>query len=108
MENGYDVTLTWVPNHVGILGNESVDWEAKKAAHKSPEFIPIPFRNWFPEIRKRTNELWNQKWSEERRNSYELKPTVKKWSNIYKLSRREEVVINRLRFGHTRETRVCL
>ena len=78
IENGYDATLTWVPSHVGILGNESVDLEAKKAAHKSPEFIPIPFRNWFQEIRKRTNELWNQKWREERRDFYELKPTVKK------------------------------
>ena len=77
IENGYDVTLTWVPSHVGILGNESVDSEAKKA-HKSPEFIPIPFRNWFPEIRKRTNELWNQKCREERRDFYELKPTVRK------------------------------
>ena len=33
-----------------------------------------------------------------------VKPTVKKWSKIYKLSRREEVVINRLRLGHTRVT----
>ena len=93
------MTLTWVPSHVGIFGNESGDLEAKKAAHKSPEFIPIPFRNRFPEIRKRTNELWNQKWREERRDFYELKPTVKEWSKIYKLSRREEVVL------HTRVTR---
>ena len=101
IENGYDVTLTWLPSHVGILGNESVNLEAKKAAHKSPEFILIPFRNWFPEIRKRTNEIRNQKWREERRDFYELKPMVKKWFKIYKLSRREEV-INRLRSGHTR------
>ena len=60
IKNGYDVTLTWVPSHVGILVNESVNLEAKKAAHKSPEFIAIAFRNWFPEIRKRTNEIWNQ------------------------------------------------
>ena len=76
--NGYDVTLTWVPSHVGILGNKSVNLEVKKIAHKSPEFIPVPFRNWFPEIKKRTNEIWNQNWTEERRDFYELKPMVKK------------------------------
>ena len=43
------MALTWVLSHVSILGNESVDLEAKKAALKSPEFIPIPFRYWFPE-----------------------------------------------------------
>ena len=41
---------------------------------------------------------------EDRKDFYELKPKVKKWPKIYKLSRREEVVINRLRSGHTRVT----
>ena len=104
IEKGYDVTLTWVPSHASILGNESVGLEAKKAALKSPEFIPIPFRNRFPETRKRTNEIWNQKLREELRDFYELMPKVKKRSKIYKLSRREEVVINRLRLSRTRVT----
>ena len=38
IENGYDATITWVPSHLDILGNESVDLEAKKAAHKSPVY----------------------------------------------------------------------
>ena len=31
IERGYDVTLTWVPSYVGILGNESVYLEAKES-----------------------------------------------------------------------------
>ena len=102
--SGYDVTLTWVPSHVGIQGNENVDAEARQASLRPPEFIPIPFRNWFPEIRRRAKELWTQQWRTEGRDFYELKPTLQKWAKTFKLSRREEVIINRLRLGHTRVT----
>ena len=44
------MTLTWVPSHVGIQGNQIVDIEARRASSRPPEFIPIPFRNWYPEI----------------------------------------------------------
>ena len=38
--SGYDVTLTWVPSHVGIEGNENVYAEARRASLRPPEFIP--------------------------------------------------------------------
>ena len=37
----------------------------------------------------------------ESRDFYEVKPTLKKWARMFKMSIREEVVINRLRLGHT-------
>ena len=42
---------------MGIQGNEIVDIEARRASSRPPEFIPIPFRNWYPAIRRRTKEL---------------------------------------------------
>ena len=88
----------------GVEGNERADAEAKRASQRAPEFIPIPYSNWYPELRKRTNELWTIQWRDENRDFFELKPTTRKWAKIYKLSRKEEVVINRLRLGHTRVT----
>ena len=93
-----------MPNHVGIEGNENVDPEARKASSRPPEFILIPFRNWFPEITRRTKELWTQQWREEGRDFYKLKSTVRKWANTFRLSLGEEVVINRLWLGHTSHT----
>ena len=99
--SGYGVTLRGVPSHVGIQGNKIVDIEARRASSRPPEFIPIPFRNWYPEIRRQAKELWRQQWRSESRDFYELKPTLKKWAKMFQMSRREEVIINRLRLGHT-------
>ena len=98
----FDISFAWVPSHVGVEGNERADAEAKQESQRAPEFIPIPYRNWFPELRKRTNELWTGQGRDENRDFFELKPTTRKSAKIYKLSRREEVVINRLRLGHKR------
>ena len=48
----FDVSLAWVPSHVGVEGNERANAEAKRVSQRAPEFIPIPYRNWFPELRK--------------------------------------------------------
>ena len=55
--SGVDVTFAWVPSHVGVEGNEKADIAAKRASRRAPEFVPIPYRNWFPEIKNRTHEL---------------------------------------------------
>ena len=49
---GFDVSFAWVPSHVGVEGNERGDAETKRASQRAPELIPIPYRNWFPELRK--------------------------------------------------------
>ena len=97
--SGCDATLTWLSSHVGIQGNEIADIEARRASSRPPEFIPIPLRYWFLEIR-RTKELWSRQWRRESRDLCELKPTLKKWAKMFKMSRKE-VVINRLRLGDT-------
>jgi ribonuclease HI len=35
VQKGIEVTLQWVPSHIGIEGNEKADKAAKKAANKS-------------------------------------------------------------------------
>ena len=70
--------------------------------------MPILFKDWNPTIRKRTWDLWNESWEKEERALKEIKPTPGKWVPLRKKTRREEVVVNRLRVEHTRLTQEYL
>ena len=50
---GNHITISWVPSHVGICGNESADQAAREAAMRPAEFIPVPHRDWFPLIKEK-------------------------------------------------------
>ena len=49
--------------------------------------------------------IWEESWREKRRDFYLLKPKTGYWTeDTKKRTRRDEVVINLLRLGHTRLT----
>ena len=50
---GNHITISWVPSRVGICGNESADQAAREAAMRPAEFIPVPYRDWFPLIKEK-------------------------------------------------------
>ena len=104
IEDSKTVMLTWIPSHKGIQGNDTVDRMAKEAADREQEFIPIPFRDWYPTIRRRTYEMWKEEWQKETRELRKMKPKPGKWVPFRKETRREEVIVNRLRLEHTRIT----
>jgi len=103
-ETGRNVVLCWTPSHVGIIGNERADREAGIAASRAEEFVPIPYRDWYPKIEGAAREIWKRKWNAERRYTYEVKDAPGKWKKIKNISRRKEVVISRLRLGHCKLT----
>ena len=78
------VIYCWIPSHIGIYGNEKVDKNAK-------ESLNLDFWNETP-----FNKL------------KEIEPIVNHHRLVPKLSRREEIVLARLRIGHTRLTHSCL
>ena len=94
------VRLCWVPSHVGIGGNEEADGAAEAAARRREEYIPVHYRDWYPHIRQVIIDKWNNQWQESRQKMCEVKEKVGEWKKI-KVSRREEIVLNRLRSGHT-------
>ena len=72
---------------------------------RAAQFIPVPYSDWFPSIKEKTYYLWNESWRTEGRELRTLKVRPGKWkSATMKLNRSEEVVINRLRLGHTHMT----
>ena len=81
------------------------DQAVKNSAGCLQEVIPIPCRDWIPNIKRRMYELWEVSWREEGRDFYLLKPKTGYWSeDTRKRMRRDEVVINWLRLGHTQLT----
>ena len=47
---GLEVVIMWTPGHSGIQGNVLVDAVAKLAAVGVPEFICVPYTDWYPVI----------------------------------------------------------
>ncbi|CAH2020879.1 unnamed protein product, partial [Acanthoscelides obtectus] len=94
------VIYVWTPAHVGIHGNEIADTAAKEATME--EYLNIPV---VPEDVKKFMRLqllneWQQEWNSTNHFLKTIKPNVTKW-NLPHLTRREQVVITRMRIGHT-------
>ena len=105
--NGYNITIIWTPAHCNIAGNEKADQLAKHATKKFPEFINIPYTDYFPLISKRIYEQWTQEWSRSGKLLHRIKTTPGPWPKIV-LKRKQEVILNRLRLDHTKLTRSFL
>ena len=105
MNNGKLIKFCWIPSHIGIKGNENVDRAARDAIHfpDSGNF-KVPYTDKFPQVKKYVHECWQQFWHEQNNQKlYEIKPIIGEF-NVSSLSRREQVVIHRIRIGHTRLT----
>ena len=95
----------WVPSHCGFEGNEIVDQLAKGALdHDIDPLTTVHCR--FETTSKLLQEV-QTKWdvSIRGRDLYLVKPTLGPPKKFQHLTRAEEVVITRLRIGHTKPTK---
>lgn len=105
--SGAKVAFLWIPAHTGIKGNERADELAKIGAVHG-EFRDIGITH--EDNRKNINrEVWRKfqgEWDSCRQNHKlgDIKPTVRPWKTAHLLPKKEEVIITRLRLGHTRLT----
>ena len=104
---GKRITVCWVPAHIGIPQNEQAD-EGARAAAASDVLIRNPrihYRDYYPIIRRMIYARWEQIWSDVTDNKLRsIKATVKPWSSSSQRNRRLEVMLCKLRIGHTRMT----
>ena len=102
---GNSISLCWVPAHVNIRGNEKADQLAKLAASSlSPRKCALPHRDFFSSISKSVARAWQLKWNEVGLNKMrEITTRIHPWK-YDAMPRKWEVVICRLRIGHSRLT----
>ena len=102
------VRFCWVPSHCGIEGNEIVDQLAKETLdHDINPLTTVHFANLKPLVNSYIQQEVHIKWdvSIHGRDMYLLKPTLGTPKRFSHLTRTEEVVITRLRIGHTKATK---
>ena len=100
-----DIVLCWIPSHISIQGNEMVDKQAKASLSLEPTSFKISFSNFKPSINKYIWEEWQTSWNNSIGNKLlDIKPTIGEYQSVVRNIRKEEVVLARLRLGHTRVT----
>ncbi|GFS77444.1 RNase H domain-containing protein [Trichonephila clavipes] len=96
---GFDIIFSWVPGHVGILGNEQADTAARSVS--DPMQQPVCYRDLKTSIQNYVPHLWQETWDEQILNKlHSTHPSTSHWAAV----RRHDVRLTRLRIGHTRFT----
>ena len=99
------IVYCWIPSHIGIRSNERVDKKAKESLNLEQTVFKIPFNNFKPFINRYIFDKWQTSWNETPFNKLkEIKLVTKESKTVISNIRREEVVLTRLRIGHTRIT----
>ena len=107
LETGCELVILWIPGHCGIQGNDTADAAAKRALRSSLTCVIAtgPMEYYCP-LRLAVRNLFSKLWREYHPNTtFKLiKDDIGQWDTSMRNYRREEVVLCRLRLGHTRYT----
>ncbi|XP_076066090.1 ribonuclease H-like [Oratosquilla oratoria] len=102
------VNFCWVPGHTGVMGNETADKASKSAvADLQPTTaVHIPHGDLKKIIHTHIQNKWQHRWSTLTDNLKlkKIRPFIKKWESSNCPNRRNNIILTRLRIGHTHLT----
>ena len=102
-KNGKNIVLCWIPSHVVILSNEKADAAAKSALSLPVTRMKLPATGMYPRITKLIFDEWQEVWDCCTGNKlHAIRSTVGDCKQKTCLSRRDTVLLKRLRIGRTR------
>ena len=94
-----------MPSHVGIPGNEAADRAASTCATRNVDIHEIPYQDYKTTVKKCIRRSWQNEWNHELNNKlHVVKPLLDEWASARHRDRFFEVVLCRLRIGHTHLT----
>ena len=99
-----DIVFCWLPSHIGISGNEEADKAAKDALSLEVLSFKVPYNDFKPLINDFLRNVWQQSWSDpanQNNKLFTIKPSLGEWLPGLRTNRRGEIIIARLRIGHS-------
>ena len=102
------IRFVWIPSHVGIQGNEDADDQAKLGLSSNGiADYKIPYTDYIPVVKSFIRDKWQQRWRLNHINRgnklYNILPVVNSFYTT-RFKRKDEIVLHRIRIGHTRLT----
>ena len=97
-----EVVFCWIPSHMGIQGNERADKAAKEALSKDVTECLVSYTDARQYISEHVKKLWQTEWDLAVNNKlHAIKPLIGEQPSASRSVRKEEVVMSRLRLGHS-------
>ena len=94
---------------MGIYGNERADSAAKAALQKDVSECLISYTDAYQYISQYVRDLWQSEWDTAVNNKlHATKPLIGEQPSAYRSVRRDEVVLSRLKLGHSYLTRLTI
>ena len=92
------IHLCCIPSHIGIRA----DMAANESLDQDITVSQVPYTDLKSHINRFISSKWQERWSICRDNKpFQIKPTLGGWPPGIRKSRKEEVVLSRLRIRHT-------
>ena len=107
-DKGTNIRFCWIPSYCGIDGNETVDQLAKETLDLDIDpLVGVHYADLKPLVNPYIQQQVQIKWdvAAHGKDIYFVKPTLGPPKKFQHLTRAEEVVITRLRIGHTKATK---
>lgn len=106
-----NITFIWIPGHIDLPEHDAVDLAAKQALSFPliTDHSQIPASDYKIHFRSLILQQWYNQWDNQTTNKLRrIKQIPLPWISSNRSSKREEVVLTRLRIGHTRITHAHL